>query len=78
MSKRNKVKEEKPKLISGIFEEELINIIDERFKLQSEVIPKSDLKEIANILLPDINMLISRVVKEHMEALGEKMIQLSK
>lgn len=80
MAKSNKVKlVEKPKikLISGIFEDELLNIIDDRIKLQIHDNEKSDLKEIAKILLPDIDMLISTKVKLHMKLLGEYLIKPS-
>jgi len=78
MAKNNKVKKvEKPKLISGIFEEELLSIIDERINTNSNDNEKSDLKEIAKILLPDIDMLISTKVKLHMKLLGEYVIKQS-
>ena len=80
MAKSNKVKTiEKPKikLISGIFEEELLNIIDDRIKIHINDNEKSDLKEIANIILPDIDMLISTKVKLHMKLLGDHLIKQS-
>lgn len=55
----------KPKLISNEFEKELNNLIDSRISNMIEKLSKEELNKIKNEILPDIDLLISKKIKEH-------------
>jgi len=55
----------KSKLISNEFEKEIIQLIDARILENSEKLSKDEVDEIRKSILPDIDLLISKKIKEH-------------
>ena len=70
--------ENKYRLINGLLAEELLKFIQEVNKKNEDKLGKEDLAEIAKLLLPDIDILISTKIKLHMKLLGEKLIEQSR
>jgi len=72
------VKKKKPQLISEAFEKELLEIIDLRLQTSQELLSQEEIKDIIKSLIPDLDKLISDKIKNHMNLLGESLINLSK
>jgi histone H3/H4 len=57
------------------FEKQLNNIIIERIRENEKVIAKKDVNEIVKAIMPEINELVSEIIKEHFRSLAKHILE---
>ena len=57
------------------FEQHLNDIITERIKENEKVITQKDAKEIVKAIMPEINKLVSEIIKEHFRSLAKHILE---
>lgn len=56
-------------------EKQLNNIIIKKIKENEKVITEKDAKEIIKAIIPEINILVSEIVKEHFRSLAKHILE---
>jgi cell fate (sporulation/competence/biofilm development) regulator YlbF (YheA/YmcA/DUF963 family) len=57
------------------FEQHLNDIIMEKIENNEKVVTKKDAKEIVKAIMPEINILVSEIIKEHFRSLAKHILE---
>jgi hypothetical protein len=68
---------EEPSILSNVFKDEIIRIIDQRLKINQGTLAQKDIINIIDNIMPDFDKMISTKVKKHIKFLGENLIKLA-
>ena len=70
------MKEKKKKPLSEVFHEELVDLVAKIVQEQELDVTKNNVKEIVDAIMPQLDIIISRKVKEHLSSIAEFALKL--
>ena len=70
------MKEKKKKPLSEVFHEELVDLVAKIVQEQELDVTKNNVKEIVDAIMPQLDIIIARKVKEHLSSIAEFALKL--